>query len=116
VRLSRAPASAARIPVLPCAAHLALLLAFAARAGAGHGPGAPVDLPRAEHRLRVPRGAVRLALAGDAEGEAARSLARDPGTTFVIRADRRVPYERVDELLDALQRAGARRVLLECRR
>ena len=39
-------------------------------------------------------------------------ISRDPNKAFVLKADRNVPYKSVDEVIDALKRAGVRNVYL----
>lgn len=39
-------------------------------------------------------------------------MSRDPNKAFVLKADRGVPYSAVDEVIDALKRAGVRNVYL----
>jgi len=84
-----------------------------------------LDLPRAD-AAGGPEGGAFIALAIDGEGrlylgeqpatreqvaERARQAAqRDPATEVQLRADRRVPYGRVAELIGDVQRAGLSRI------
>lgn len=57
----------------------------------------------------------RLATAVDVYLQALPLVAVDPERQFVLRADGAVHFEKVDELLDQLRKAGVRNVLLETR-
>ena len=54
-----------------------------------------------------------VASAADIFAEASKLVSQDPERQFVLRADGAVHFEKIDELLDALRRAGVRHVLLE---
>ncbi len=94
-----------------------------------------VALPAASLCVEAPSGSAIVVVAGDAtravyrfsdgrrpcrevDGprgvffEAARVLAASPDKAFVLRADGRLLYRAVDEVLEALRRAGARRIVL----
>lgn len=79
---------------------------------AAAGPGGP----RTRYRWFDGRGGSRdLAELEEIWLEASRIADRDPATPFVVRADASVPYAAVDEVLELLEGAGARRVLLATR-
>lgn len=100
--------------------------------------GTRVALPAASLLVEAPSGSAIVVVAGDAtravyrfsdgrrpcrevDGprgiflEARRVLASSPGKAFVVRADARILYGAVDEALEALRRAGARRIVLAAR-
>jgi biopolymer transport protein ExbD len=86
----------------------------------------PIDLPqpgevapaeRVEHRLELlADGSVRLdgrAAGGEALSARLRALAADPAALVVFRADGATRYERADELLAEVKRAGVTRLGFE---
>lgn len=98
----------------------------------------PADVPPAHARVAIPRDAAHLVVTAADSGsrrlafrfrdgsevttslhgptdvylEALRSLVRDPDRAFVIEADAAVPYGTIDNLLEALRRAGVRNLFL----
>jgi biopolymer transport protein ExbD len=92
----------------------------------------PVALPAAHDRVRVEipaKGAVNIAVTaraevridglavalGDVQNIAEAALARGTERTFVIRADKHLPYKHVDRILEQLRRARVKNIALETR-
>lgn len=91
-----------------------------------------VDLPRTAIRMEVPKKAAYISITENgqirvSDGEevsslvpgpedvlsfAAEVLATNPEKEFVLKADRTVPYETVDRVVDALKQAKARVIYL----
>lgn len=128
-------------PGLPALAVASVALLAALLLGVStlfRGDRTPVTLPTASFCVEAPSGSSVVVVSGNAaravyrfsdgrrpcrevdgpQGlflEAARVLASSPGKAFVVRADGRIPYGAVDEALEALRRAGARRIVLAAR-
>lgn len=91
-----------------------------------------VDLPRTQIRMEIPKKAAYISMTENGQirvssGEeisslvrgpedvlsfAAEVLASQPDKEFVLKADRGVPYETVDRVIDALKQAKARVIYL----
>jgi biopolymer transport protein ExbD len=125
------------IPVVPLASLVVLLALFFPLAGMGEGGLDAIALPPSRHAVPArPDSAWIVVAPGEGGGvryllldpgspsreitgiealavEAARILEADPSRAFVVRADARLRYGLLDEILERLRDAGARSLLLE---
>jgi biopolymer transport protein ExbD len=139
VRLARPAPVAAAIPLAPSAGVVLLLVLLFVVTTIRDSDRTRVDLPALRtlgpaapaaptvvlHEEPGPTGATRLvyrfsdgrgpsSIVGDLAGVRQAALgvtAREPRAQFVLEADGDIAYERIDEILDELRRAGVRRVL-----
>jgi len=130
--LKRGQQSEANIPTASMADIAFLLIIFFMLTISFEVDKTSVDLPETAIRLEIPKKAAYVSVteSGDirvSDGEATSSLvpgpedvlsfaaeviASNPDKEFVLKADRTVPYETVDRVVDALKQAKARVIYL----
>lgn len=139
MRFLRAPRPPSMVPMAAMADLAFLLLLFLVVTTIHEVDRTTVDLPDSRARVEARKGAAVVVLHRDASGglaykfsdgaasssavtstediyrAAAELVQLDPERQFVLRADGAVLFERIDEVLVELRRAGVRNVLLETR-